>query len=236
MTRTLRTAHPYHDMDVIDARAPRFNQAVIGVGSIVAVVSGLWPILALLALQLGIGLRYGRRYCLACVFYFEVVQPRLGEGPIEDSRPPRFANRLGFAVLSLASLAYLASLPLVGAALGLLVAGLALLAAITGFCTGCWLYRIGARVRGVRARPLDRLALAELGLAADAGGDDHVVAFTHPLCTDCRALTSRLLDAGRRVHVIDVRARPDLARKYGIAVVPMAFSVDRSGSVLRIAG
>jgi hypothetical protein len=88
----------------------------------------------------------------------------------------------------------------------------------------------------VRARPLDRLALAELGLAAGAGGDDHVVAFTHPLCTDCRALTSRLLDAGRRVHVIDVRARPDLARKYGIAVVPMAFSVDRSGSVLRIAG
>ena len=236
MTPSPRTAHPYHDLDVIDARAPRFNQAVVGVGSLVAVVTGIWPILALLAAQLGIGLRFGRQYCLACIFYFEVVQPRFGEGPIEDSRPPRFANLLGFVVLNVASLAYLAGFALVGAAFGLLVAGLALLAAITGFCTGCWLYRVGARLRGVRARPLDRLALAELGVSADGGHDDQVVAFTHPLCTDCRALTSRLLDAGGRVHVIDVRDRPDLARKYGIAVVPMAFHIDRSGSVLRIAG
>jgi Domain of unknown function (DUF4395) len=231
-----RTAHPYRDLDVIDARAPRFNQAVVGVGSLVAVVTGFWPILALLAAQLGIGLRFGRRYCLACVFYFEVVQSRFGEGPIEDSRPPRFANRLGFVVLSVASLAYLAGFTLIGAALGLLVAGLALLAAATGFCAGCWLYRIGARVRGVRARPLDAGAFAELGLSADDGRDGQVVAFTHPLCTDCGELTSRLRDAGRSVHVIDVRDRPDLARKYGIAVVPMAFTVDRSGSVLRIAG
>jgi hypothetical protein len=235
MTPSPRTAHPYRDLDVIDARAPRFNQAVIGIGSLVAVVTGIWPILALLAAQLGIGLRYGRRYCLACVFYFEVVQPRFGEGPIEDSRPPRFANLIGFVVLSAASLAYLAGFTLLGAAFGLLVAGLALLAATTGFCTGCWIYRIGARLRGVRAVPLDRLAFAELGLSTDTGHDDDVVAFTHPLCTDCRTLTSRLLDAGRRVHEIDVRDRPDLARKYGIAVVPMAFTVDPSGSVLRLA-
>jgi len=236
MTPRPRTALPYRDLDVIDARAPRFNQAVIGVGSLVAVVTGFWPILFLLATQLGIGLRYGRRYCLTCVFYFEVVQPRFGEGPIEDSRPPRFANLIGFVVLGVASLAYLAGFTLVGAAFGLLVAGLALLAATTGFCTGCWLYRIGARVRGVRARPLNPTSFAELGLSTDDGHDDQVVAFTHPLCTDCRALTSRLRDAGRSVHVIDVRDRPDLARKYGIAVVPMAFTVDSSGSVLRIAG
>ena len=234
MTTQPRTAHPYRDLDVIDARAPRFNQAVIGVGSLVAVITGIWPILALLAAQLGIGLRYGRRYCLACVFYFEVVQPRFGEGPIEDSRPPRFANLIGFVVLSVATLAYLAGFALLGAALGLLVAGLALLAAVTGFCTGCWIYRIGARLRGVRAKPLDRLAFAELGLSADAGNGDQVV-FTHPLCTDCRDLTAQLLDAGRRVHEIDVRARPDLARMFGIAVVPMAFTIDPSGSVLRIA-
>jgi hypothetical protein len=236
MSPPTRTAHPYRDLDVIDARAPRFNQAVIGVGSLVAVLTGIWPILALLAAQLGIGLRFGRRYCLACVFYFEVVQPRFGEGPIEDSRPPRFANMLGFVVLGVASLAYLSGFAVVGAAFGLLVAGLALLAAITGFCTGCWVYRIGARLRGVRALPLDGLSMAELGLSADSGHDDQVVAFTHPLCTDCHALTGRLLDAGRRVHVVDVRERPDLARKYGIAVVPMAFTVDRSGSVLRIVG
>ena len=34
----MRTADPYRDTDVIDARAPRFNQAVIGLLALVAVV------------------------------------------------------------------------------------------------------------------------------------------------------------------------------------------------------
>src|SRR6266508_3922824 len=114
-----RTAHPYADTDVIDARAPRFNQATIGVVSAVALLTGWWWLLALLALQLVLGLRFGRRYCLPCVFYFEVVQPRIGEGPVEDARPPRFANVVGAAFLSAATLAYLAGLAAVGAVLGL---------------------------------------------------------------------------------------------------------------------
>jgi hypothetical protein len=59
-----RTAHPYRDLDVVDARAPRFLQATVGIGAVVAVLTGFWPILAMLAAQLGIGLRFGRRYCL----------------------------------------------------------------------------------------------------------------------------------------------------------------------------
>jgi hypothetical protein len=35
-----------------------------------------------------------------------------------------------------------------GALLGLLVAGLALLAAVTGFCTGCEAYKLGCLLRG----------------------------------------------------------------------------------------
>ena len=84
-----RAAHPYLDTNVIDSRAPRFNQAVVGVVSLVAVTLGPWWLLAILALQLTVGLTFGRRYCLPCVVYFEVVQPRFGEGPIEDARPPR---------------------------------------------------------------------------------------------------------------------------------------------------
>ncbi|MGH2600174.1 MAG: hypothetical protein ACRDJ9_12415 [Dehalococcoidia bacterium] len=37
--------------------------------------------------------------------------------------------------------------------------------------------------------------------------------------------------AGHLVNAIDVRERPDLARKYGVAVVPMAFTVDQGGAV-----
>jgi len=228
---TPRTAHPYRDLDVIDARAPRFNQATVGIVSLVAVLTGWWPLLGLMGAQLGIGLRYGRRYCLACVAYFELVQPRFGEGPIEDSRPPRFANQIGFVVLTSATLAWAVGWIAIGAALGLLVAGLALLAAATGVCVGCELYRIGARVRGIRRREVDRVELAELGVAAGAG--DVVVAFGHPLCTDCNTVL-RDLEAGSERYVsVNVRERPDLARKYGVALVPTVVRVNADGRVLQ---
>jgi hypothetical protein len=143
-----RSADPYRDLTVIDSRAPRFNQAVIGTLSLVAVITGWWWLLALLALQLALGLTLGRRWCLTCVAYFELVQPRFGEGPLEDSRPPRAANMVGFAVLAAASIAYAAGLTVLGIALGLLVAALALLAAVTGFCTGCEAYKLGCRLTG----------------------------------------------------------------------------------------
>lgn len=133
---------------MIDSRAPRTNQAVIGVLSLVAVVTGWWWLLALLALQLALGLTFGRRVCLACVFYFEVLQPRFGEGPLEDSRPPRAANMVGLVVLAAAAIASAVDVTWLGAALGLLVAALALLAAVTGFCTGCEAYKLGRRLTG----------------------------------------------------------------------------------------
>jgi Domain of unknown function (DUF4395) len=143
-----RAADPYRDTDVIDARAPRVNQAFIGILALVAVTIGPWWLLALLALQLVVGLTLGRRWCVACVFYFEVLQPRFGEGPLEDARPPRFANMVGAAFLTAASLAYLAGGGQLGAVLGGIVAALALLAAVTGFCAGCTAFKLGYRVTG----------------------------------------------------------------------------------------
>ncbi len=141
-------ADPYRDTDVIDSRAPRTNQAVVGVVAVLAVATGWWWLLALLALQLAVGLTFGRRYCVACVLYFEVLQPRFGEGPLEDSRPPRAANVVGLVVLAAASVAYAGGLSTVGVGLGVLVAALALLAAVTGFCTGCEAYKLGCLLRG----------------------------------------------------------------------------------------
>jgi hypothetical protein len=231
-----RSADPYRDLDVIDARAPRYNQAIVSGGAFVAVLTGWWPIIALLVAQLGIGLRFGRRYCLPCVVYFELVQPRLGEGRIEDSRPPRFANQIGFTVLTISAIAYVVGLPWLGAGLGVLVASLALLAALTGFCLGCELYRLGARLRGVRSRVLDRIDLADLGLTSPPTGD-LVVSFGHPLCTDCQAFEAEIRASGRRLISIDVRAHRGLARKYGIALVPTAVAVAPDGRVTaRLAG
>ena len=229
-----RTADPYRDRDVIDARAPRFNQAVIGALALASFLTGWWPLLALLALQLAVGLTLGRRWCLPCVAYFELVQPRFGEGPIEDSRPPRFANAIGVVALGLASFAHAAGFSTLGWALGLLVAALALAAAATGLCAGCELYRLGARLRGVRSHRLDRIDLADLDLSPNG---DVVVQFTHPLCSDCLALELRLREKGRRVVTVDVSQRPELAQKYGVAVVPTAVAVSGTGAVLsRLAG
>ena len=143
-----RAADPYLDLDVIDSRAPRTNQAVVGLVAVLALATGWWLLLALLALQLAVGLTFGRRYCLPCRLYFEVLQTRFGEGPLEDSRPPRFSNLVGLVVLGAATLAYVAGLTALGTGLGALVAVLALLAAVTGFCTGCEGYKLGCLLRG----------------------------------------------------------------------------------------
>ena len=145
MKRTPRRADPYRDTDVIDERAPRVNQAVVG--------------------AVALGLTLGRRWCLACVAYFELIQPRLGEGRLEDARPPRFANLVGLAVLTSASVAYAVGAATAGAALGLVVATLALLAAATGFCAGCAAYRLGYRLTG---RPFTSCPLPP-PLAGDRG-------------------------------------------------------------------
>jgi hypothetical protein len=143
-----RAAEPYRDLGVIDSRAPRFNQATVGVLAAVAVATGWWWLLAILAAQLGVGLTLGRRFCLPCVVYFELVQPRLGEGRLEDARPPRFANLVGAGILAAAAASYVLGLDALGTALGALVTALALLAATTGFCTGCELYKLGSLVVG----------------------------------------------------------------------------------------
>jgi Domain of unknown function (DUF4395) len=145
-----RAADPYRDTTVIDSRAPRFNQAVIGLLALVAVTIGPWWLLALLAAQLAIGLTIGRRYCLPCLAYFELVQPRFGEGPLEDARPPRFANLVGAVFLGAATVAFLAGWDGLGTALGALVAALALLASATGLCAGCEAYKLGYRLTGRR--------------------------------------------------------------------------------------
>jgi hypothetical protein len=143
-----RTADPYRDLAVIDSRAPRFNQAVVGVVALLAVATGWWWLLAALAANLASGLVFGRRFCVTCAAYFAFVQPFLGEGPLEDSRPPRVANMIGFVFLSAASVAYALGAPTAGAVLGAIVAALALIAAVTGFCTGCEAYKLACRLSG----------------------------------------------------------------------------------------
>lgn len=227
--KTRRSADPYTDTDVIDARAPRFNQTVVALVCAAALLTGWWGLGAAMGLQLAIGLVLGRRWCLPCLFYFEVVQPRWGEGEIEDARPPRFANLLGAGVLLVATVFHLVGLHVAGRALTGIVTALAALAAATGLCVGCSFYRLWARARGIRPGATRTIDLAEIGAPATG---PVVVQFTHPLCTGCRAVEARLRAEGHDVVTVDVSRRRALAQKYSVTVVPAAFAVDAGGRVV----
>lgn len=215
---------------MIDERAPRFNQLAVGLVALAGVVFG-WPLAwALMGAQLLIGLTLGRRLCLTCAAYFLLIQPRLGEGELEDSRPPRLANAIGSAFLCGAAIAWWLGTPTVGLVLGAIVAALALLAATSGFCTGCEIYRLVARLRGISPRHHGHIDPDDLGALDD--GPRTFVEFTHPLCSECRQWERRLGDRPEPLLTVDVRERPELAHKYGIAVVPTVVAVAPDGTVL----
>ncbi|MPZ70525.1 MAG: DUF4395 family protein [Actinobacteria bacterium] len=225
-----RTAHPYNDIDVIDTRAPRFNQAAVATVTLLGLLTGWWGLIAAMGLQLIVGLRFGRKACLPCVFYFEVIQPRFGEGEVEDSRPPRFANIMGAIFLSASALSYAVGLTTIGTVLAVMVAALATLAAATGFCAGCEIYKVLAHLRGIKPGSVQHIDLAELG--ESNGGGQVVVQFTHPLCSDCHAIEKQLVLDGHRLVKVDVSKNRELARKYHVSVVPTALSVRADGRVL----
>jgi hypothetical protein len=225
-----RQADPYRDVDVIDERAPRTNQTVVFLVAALGVAFG-WPLAwALMSLQLLVGLTLGRRFCISCLLYFELVQPRFGEGRLEDSRPPRLANQMGCAFLAAAAASWWLGAETLGTALAAIVAVLALLAATTGFCTGCELYKLSARLRGISPRHHDRVDPTDFGGLGTA--ERTILQFTHPICSDCRDWDERLAAAGLPRVRIDVRERPALAEKYGIAVVPTVLAVDSGGAVV----
>jgi hypothetical protein len=214
---------------VIDERAPRFNQAVTGLVALLGAVFG-WPLAwALMSAQLAIGLTLGRRFCLPCAAYFVLVQPRLGEGRLEDSRPPRLANVMGAVFLGSAAAAWWLGAPTVGTVLGFLVAALAWLAASSGYCVGCEIYRLTARLRGISPTHHGQIDLRDLN---GLGGAGAYVEFTHPLCSDCQVWEDRLRSEPQPLLTLDVSERPDLARKYGVAIVPTVLRVGRDGLVL----
>ncbi len=231
MKANARTADPWGDTDVIDQRAARFGQATTGVVALLGVVFG-WPLAwALMSAQLLIGLALGRQYCIPCVAYFVLVQPRFGEGPVEDSRPPRLANMIGTVLLGSAAAAWWLGADPVGIAIASLVAVLALISASTGFCAGCQLYRLGAKLRGISPRNQGRIEPEDL--PALNGARRAFVEFTHPLCAECREWAERLSSEADPLLTLDVRERPDLARKYGITVVPTVLAVSGDGTVIK---
>lgn len=129
-------------------------------------------------------------------------------------RPPRLANMIGTVFLGAAALAWWLGSPTVGTVLGGIVAALAVLAGFSGFCTGCEVYKLSARLRGISPRHHSRIDVADLPTSP---GERLFVEFTHPLCSECQEWERRLSGHGSlvKLDVASVRILADGARPVG---------------------
>jgi hypothetical protein len=132
---------------MVDPRQPRFGQAITGSVLLLGFLLELPVVLPVLAVILAGASLLGPRWNLYAYLY-RPVKGLLGPpSELEEAAPPRFANTVGFVFLAVATLAYYAlDAPGLAWGLGLVVSGLALLAAITGLCVGCELYVVARRI------------------------------------------------------------------------------------------
>jgi hypothetical protein len=135
-------------MQMIDARQPRFGQAVTGVVLATSFVLQWPPAIVAMAAVLTAAAVGGPAFNLYA-HAFRLARRAGWVGPpreLEEPGPPRFANAVGSLFLGAASLLLLVGLPTAAWILAVVVAVLALLAAATGLCVGCELYVAARRV------------------------------------------------------------------------------------------
>ncbi|MFC6357269.1 DUF4395 domain-containing protein [Luethyella okanaganae] len=140
----------------IDPRGPRFGAAITAVLLLVAVVLGLGGLstgalvlLTAIAALFALGAFAGiRRHPYGALFQ-RLVRPRLDPPrELEDAAPPTFAQGVGLIVTGTGVVLGFLGVPLavVVAAAAAFVA--AFLNAVFGYCLGCQIYLLLARLRG----------------------------------------------------------------------------------------
>jgi hypothetical protein len=132
----------------IDPRGPRFGAALTTVVLAIALVTGSVWVLLLQVLVFALGAARGAQHTPYGIAFRRFVRPRLSPpSELEDPQPPRFAQGVGLVV---AGVAMVAALLGVGGAVEV-GAGLALIAALLnaafGLCLGCELYLLIVRAR-----------------------------------------------------------------------------------------
>lgn len=133
----------------VDVRAARLSQALVAGLVVLALLLRAPALLAVAGIHLALSAALGRRGNVAVRFFDAALRPRLGPPAWEDARPPRFASLVGATFVALALVAHAAGAAALGWALAGIVGALALVAASTGACVGCWLYGYLGPFRGL---------------------------------------------------------------------------------------
>ncbi|CAN0481599.1 unnamed protein product, partial [Phaeothamnion confervicola] len=194
---------------------PRFAQAITGALCLEAIAFGV-PVAIGVALALVLLSLAGPRWSpVAWVFRRIAPPPR----ELEPAAPVRFSQMLAAAFLAVALGLLLVGWSVAGWAIAGLVASIALISAVSGFCIGCEAYRL---VLGMR-RGADGDVRSLLGLA---GAGPWLVVLTAPGCARCEPV-ARALEAAageREVVRVSLSDRPQAA-ELPVRSVPAAMAI-----------
>lgn len=132
----------------IDSRGPRFSALITTVVLVAALASHSVWIIAFQLLVFAVGAFRGPQFTPYALVFRKFIRPRLGgEAPIEDIRPPQFAQSVGLAFALVATAGLVSHISI----LFTIAAGAALAAAFLNaafnYCLGCEVYLLLLRLR-----------------------------------------------------------------------------------------
>ena len=132
----------------VDPRGPRFAAVLTTLVLVVVLVTGGGALLAAQAVIFALGAALGLRFSPYGWLYRRLVRPRLGPPQeLEDERPPRFAQAVGFAFAAVGTVGYLSGAAWLGVAAAALALAAVFLNAAFGYCLGCEMYLFVVRGR-----------------------------------------------------------------------------------------
>ncbi len=212
---TLPAVHPL---------APRFAQAITGVLCLEAVVFGT-PVAVVVALVLVLLSLAGPRWSPVAWLFRRIAPP---PGELEPAAPVRFSQGLAAIFLTVALALLALGLEVAGWVVVGMVAAIALISAVSGFCIGCEVYRLLLASR----RGGEGDVRADLGLT---GAGPWLVVLTAPGCARCEPVARALQSAAGEREVVRVNlAEHPRAAALPVRSVPAAMVVGADGR-LRVA-
>jgi hypothetical protein len=133
---------------LIDVRGPRFSAAITVIVLAIALATQSAWVLALQGVVFAIGAIRGPQFTPYAFIFKRVVKPLLREEVVtEDSRPPQFAQTVGFLFALVGLLgAAIGSVPVFSIAVGFALAA-AFLNSVFNYCLGCEMYLLVLRIR-----------------------------------------------------------------------------------------
>jgi Domain of unknown function (DUF4395) len=133
----------------VDPRGQRFAAALTSAVLIVVLLTASPWLAAAQAAVFALGAFLGLRYSPYTALYRSAIAPRLGPpAEREAAAPVRFAQGVGFIFAVVATIAFLAGVPLAGLIATAFALAAAALNAVFGICLGCEIYlRLPHRLR-----------------------------------------------------------------------------------------